>query len=175
MEGREMTHPQMATFLAAVNPALLLLPVAMTSMRALRMMWSIGRQESRLIHRYQKTTDPYTKGPARGLWQFERGGGVRGVLTHFATRELALKLCVARGVIPTPEAVHPKLEFDDVLAAGFARLLLYSDTRPLPPLGATPHVTWDYYISNWRPGKPHRSTWDEYHNEAIQLFKEGNV
>ena len=75
-----MTHPQMATFLAAVNPALLLLPVAMTSMRALRMMWSIGRQESRLIHRYQKTTDPYTKGPARGLWQFERGGGVRGVV-----------------------------------------------------------------------------------------------
>lgn len=165
-----MTHPHLDVFLAAVNPALLLLPAKFDTPKARGLMWSIGRQESRLVHRYQKVSDPYAKGPARGLWQFERMGGVQGVLTHHATRELALKLCEARNVMPTPQFVHPRLEFDDVLAAGFARLLLYSDPRPLPELDASPDVTWDYYISNWRPGKPHRATWNEFHDEARALF-----
>ena len=167
-----MNAPHLDVFNAAVGPALKLLPASMTSVRATRMMWAIGRQESRMVNRYQKTNDPYTKGPARGLWQFERGGGVRGVLSHHATRELALKVCAARQVIPTSDMVHSRLEFDDVLAAAFARLLLYSDPRPLPGLDAAPAITWDYYISNWRPGKPHRKTWDEFHNEAVQLFQE---
>lgn len=168
-----MTHPQLHTFMAAVNPAMLLLPGSDT-MPARALMWSIGRQESRMVYRFQKVAgNPYAKGPARGLWQFERAGGVAGVLTHPNTRADALKLCTARDVMPTPQAVHPRLEFDDVLAAGFARLLLRSDPRPLPALDASPDATWDYYLRNWRPGKPHRASWDEYHAEAVSLFTEG--
>jgi hypothetical protein len=62
--------------------------------------------------------------------------------------------------------VHAKLEFDDVLAAAFARLLLWADAKALPGLDASHDETWDCYIRSWRPGKPHRDTWDEFHTQA---------
>ena len=58
------------------------------------MLLAIGLQESRLTHRRQ------IGGPARGLWQFERGGGVAGVLRHAASRDHALSVCDARRVAP---------------------------------------------------------------------------
>ncbi|WP_199533145.1 hypothetical protein [Thiopseudomonas alkaliphila] len=60
----------------AIDPALALLPARMKSKKAVVMMLAIGLQESRFIHRRQ------IKGPARGFWQFEKGGGVYGVLNH---------------------------------------------------------------------------------------------
>src|SRR5690606_35531315 len=60
----------------AIWPAYALLPSRMDSDRATVMLLAIGLQESRFEHRRQ------IKGPARGFWQFERGGGVRGVMTH---------------------------------------------------------------------------------------------
>lgn len=130
------------------------------------MLWAIGRQESRFIHRRQ------IGGPARGFWQFERGGGVRGVLTHRASADMARKLCAACGVEPTSFAVYPALEHDDVLAAGFARLLLYTDPKPLPPVEPrNENAAWDYYIRNWRPGKPHRHTWGAFWKEAVEAYR----
>lgn len=164
----------LATFNKAVNPALLLLPAKMDTPKARALLWSIARQESRLTHRFQIVEgNPKAKGPAKGLWQFERGGGVAGVLQHPETRKLAFGLCLARQVSPLPSTVHSRLEFDDVLAAGFARLLLYSDPTPLPEVSASPGATWEYYFRNWRPGKPHRDTWNNFHNEAVSLFSSG--
>jgi hypothetical protein len=144
----------------AIEPALALLPAKLRSPEAVRMLLAIGSQESRFKYRAQIVVGrPYLKGPARGFWQFEQGGGVHGVMTHPETRELARAVCAARKVDFAEPVVHAKLETDDVLAAAFARLLLYSDPRPLPALDAPEAETWAYYFRNWRPGKPHPESW----------------
>jgi hypothetical protein len=159
----------------AIIPALRLLPNRMGAPEARVMLLAIGLQESRLTHRYQVVDgSPGSKGPARGLWQFEEAGGVKGVIAHPATRQHAEWVCKARGVRFDRRVVHRRLEKDDILAAAFARLLLLSDPRPLPSLTASHEEAWAYYIRNWRPGKPHRHTWDEFHNQAINFINEGN-
>lgn len=152
----------------AINPALGMLPVKMDTDAARVMLLAIGQQESRLSFRFQKVNgDPYAKGPARGLWQMEKGGGVVGVLHHPSTKELARELCLSRSVTPDdPGQVHARLEFDDILAAGFARLLLWADSKPLPDVDASHDETWDCYVRNWRPGRPRRETWDAFHEQA---------
>jgi hypothetical protein len=120
-----------------------------------RMLLAIAGQEADFRHRYQ-VLNSGAKGPARGLWQFERMGGVEGVLTHERTRAKAIALCEQRGIPPRRDEVWPALEFDDALALGFARLLLWSDPRPLPN---GPNAAWEYYLRNWRPGKPHPDRW----------------
>lgn len=150
----------------AINPALGMLPAKMDTDAARVQMLATGLQESRFEWRHQKTTDPYQKGPARGFWQFERGGGVFGVMTHRATKELAQAICKARGVPFDRVLVHARLEFDDVLAAAFARLLLWADSKSLPGVDASHEDAWQCYLRNWRPGKPHRHTWDAYHLAA---------
>jgi hypothetical protein len=151
----------------SINPALGMLPVKMDSDAARVMLLAIGLQESRLSYRFQKVHgDPYAKGPARGLWQFERGGGVVGVMSHRHTKELAMELCRARNEPFDSVLIHSRLEFDDILAAGFARLLLWTDIKQLPAVDASHDETWDYYIRNWRPGKPKRESWDEFHAQA---------
>lgn len=148
----------------AIVPALALLPANMSSPSAEVMLLAIGLQESRLTHRRQ------INGPARGLWQFERGG-VLGVLQHRASRPYALALCKTRGVEATAEAVYGALEHDDVLAAGIARLLLWTDAMPLPAVGEV-SAAWDYYLRTWRPGKPHRHTWDVLYGRAMDALRE---
>jgi hypothetical protein len=128
------------------------------------MLLAIGLQESRFAHRRQ------IGGPARGLWQFERGGGVAGVLRHPSSKVLAADACRDHCVKPTAAAVYGHLEHDDVLAAKFARLLLWTDPRPLPALGDV-EGAWRYYIRNWRPGKPHRHTWNALYADALEAVR----
>lgn len=132
----------------ALTPALDLLPEPMRSREAQALLLAIGLQESLLIHRRQ------IRGPARGLLQFELGG-VRGVLEHRASRDLARSLCAARGVQPTAEAVYAALEHDDILAMAIGRLLLWTDPRPLPALGNAAEA-WALYLRTWRPGAAKR-------------------
>jgi len=146
----------------AIVPAYDTLPGRMSSVSATVMLLAIGLQESRLVHRRQ------IRGPARGLWQFERDGGVAGVLRHPSTREAARQVCVERAVPAVPGDVYHRLEIDDVLAAAFARLLLWTDAKPLPQLGDEA-TAWDYYIRNWRPGKPHPGTWPELYDRALRF------
>lgn len=151
---------------SAINPALGMLPAKMDTDKARVMLLSAGLQESRLKFRYQKTTDPYVKGPARGLWQFERAGGVRGVITNFQTRDYAKSICEALKVPFDDVLIWTRLEFDDVLAAAFARLLMWADVKPLPEVDASHDEAWACYVRCWRPGKPHRETWDDFHKQA---------
>lgn len=127
------------------------------SLEARRMLLAIAMQEvgSGLKARYQNHP-AVAPGPARGWWQFEQGGGVAGVLNHAATRDWARKAAAHHEVSAEPAAVWRALEGHDQLATVFARLLLWSDPRPLP---TTEQEAWDYYLRNWRPGKPHQSTW----------------
>lgn len=133
----------------------------MDSVQARVILHAIGLQESKLEFRRQ-----HGNGPALGLWQFERGGGVRGVLEHQASRFWAHGLCEDRGVKPQAMAVWRALEHDDVLAAGFARLLLFTDPRPLPAITEA-QAGWIYYLRNWRPGKPHPRAWAANHRAAV--------
>lgn len=153
--------------LDAIVQALFLLPDAMTSDKAMVMLLAIGRQESRFKHRRQ-IVGGRPVGPAMGYWQFEMNGGVRGVLRHHASRFWVHELCKARGVEPTKEAIWRALENDDVLAAGIARLLLFTDPYKLPEIGDVAGA-WDLYCNRtWRPGKPHPKAWEQLYREAVQ-------
>ena len=148
----------------AINPALSLLPPKMDTPAARVLVVSNGLQESRFLHRRQ------IGGPALGFWQFERGGGVRGVLTHPASREHAYGICSARGVEPVAVAVYAALEFDDVLAAAFARLLMWTDGWRLPAVGDV-QGGWNLYMRTWRPGKPHPQTWPALYAQAMAALE----
>lgn len=149
-----------ADILSILDAALAGLPPNMDTPQARVQLIAIGLQESRLIHRAQIVKGkPGAKGPARGLWQFEKGGGVRGVLRHKASAPYLPY------VADEEEALWLALEADDVLACRLARLLLWTDPRPLPKRGDAA-AGWNYYIRNWRPGKPHPGTWGAFWREA---------
>lgn len=152
----------------AVQPALVLLPPRMSSPRAWHMLLAIGLQESKFSARVQ-IVNGGGRGPARGFWQFERGGGVKGVLEHDLTTEHAVRICDARGVRPVAQLVWERMEFDDVLGAAFARLLLWTDRPPLPaPDNAD--GGWETYTRVWRPGRPHPATWPAHWTRARRFI-----
>jgi hypothetical protein len=148
----------------AINPALAMLPVKMDSKEARVMMLSIGLQESEFMNRVQKLNGG-GRGPARSFWQMERGGGVHGVLNHDASKQLAREVCEKRKVAVTSLDVWNAMEFDDVLGAAFARLLLYTDPKRLPAV-TDAEAAWLLYERVWRPGKPHPEKWPGYHAKA---------
>ncbi|WP_325438181.1 hypothetical protein [Pseudomonas nitroreducens] len=138
-----------------IEPALLLLPARMESPQAIVMLLAIGMQESRFTYRRQMGN-----GPAKSFWQAEQGGGmVAGLLRYRveALRDLATGLCAVRGVVPAAPDVWNAIEHDDVLAAGLARLLLFTDPARLPALGDEAGA-WDLYLRTWRPGAYDKGT-----------------
>jgi hypothetical protein len=145
----------------AINPALGMLPVKMDSEAARVEMLAITLQEADAIHRVQMGD-----GPAHGLWQMEEGGGVRGVMQHPASRDFARAICASRRLPFIQRTVWEALPRDDILAAAFARLLLWTDFRPLPGLDAPAAEGWAYYERNWKPGKPHPEKWPRCHAAA---------
>lgn len=147
-----------------IRPMWDFLPRSMNSPGAEVMLLAIGGQESGFKHRRQ------IGGPARGFWQFEQGGGVRGVLRHAATRERAVEVCRFRGVKANQADVYNALEHDDILSAAFARLLLYSDPRALPAIGDE-DAAWALYARTWRPGKPHRERWGPNYRAAVDAVR----
>ena len=155
------------TYLAqwVIPAAYSLLPRAMASPRATALLVAIALQESGLRARRQ-----YGSGPARGLLQFERGtpatrGGVTGVLLHDRVGPIARAVCRALIVDPEPAAVYVAIEHQDVLAAAFGRLLLWTlpDALPGPPDVSD---AWGQYLRAWRPGKPHVGTWAGHYATA---------
>lgn len=150
-----------------VSPALKILGGRFNSPEARVMLATIAQQESRLTHRWQVVdlANPEVKGPARGLFQFERAGGVKGVLSHPASKSKALNLCSERRVPVDLMSVWLALESDDILAAGLARLLLWTDPKPLPAVNDVDGA-WELYLRVWRPGMPHIGTWAGFHRLA---------
>lgn len=138
-----------------------LLPPEMASPASTAMLLAIGLQESRFLHRAQ------VGGPALGFWQFERGGGTTGVLRHGQTQGHAREVLRALryGDLADVGAIHSILQHNDVLAAAFARLLLWTLPASLPAQDA-PGSAWEQYLAAWRPGNPHRDTWDSFYDEA---------
>ena len=162
-----------AIALSAISEALDLLPRQMDSTEARVMLAAIGLQESRLTARRQLVKvggKMHPIGPAKGLWQFERGGGCRGVVDHPASRYWMSHVCRERGVGFSATAIWNAIETDDVLAAAAARLLLFTDPRRLPELGDE-KGGWNLYIRTWRPGRPHRDTWPALYAQALSTLE----
>lgn len=130
---------------------------------ALRFLLAVAGQESNCEHRAQ-VLNGGGPGPARGHYQFEQGGGVKGVMTHRASAQHAAALCEAASVRFESGAIWRALEGHDGLAYGFARLLLLTDPRPIPTDQAP---AWECYAERlWRPGKPHPQTWSRHWQAA---------
>lgn len=167
---------------AGINPALYLLPSEMDSKAARVQLLAIGLQESLFEHRRQLVgKPPKPVGPANSFWQGERGGGmVQGVRTHHATAKPASALYSARGVAANNQAIWDAIEVDDVLAAGLARLLLWSDPLPMPKVGDE-EGAWQLYLRTWRPGAwtngnaaqraKLRSKWSQNYAKAVEAVK----
>jgi hypothetical protein len=147
-----------------IKQGLALLPQKMSGCRAMTLLIAIGLQESGFLTRRQ-----YGNGPARGYWQFEMNGGVRGVMEHPNTTSYAAAICAERGVPFERGRVWAALETDDLLAVVFARLLLWTDPRPLPAV-TEPDAAWSLYSRNWRPGKPHPDKWADCHGQALEAL-----
>lgn len=130
------------------------LPGQMDTPEARAMLFAIGFQESNFRYRRQ-----IGEGPARGFWQFERMGGVAEILQDKVTGPIIKPICKTLVVSTTPAACHEAIQHNDILAACFARLLMYRDSRPLPKKLEGPLVGWSIYRDNWRPGKPHPEKW----------------
>lgn len=150
----------------AIDPALFRLPEKMDSLRARILLLAIGLQES--AFRFRRQTPA---GPARGFWQFELGtarsrGGVTGVALHPETRQLFSDFCYRLSTSSAPNAVYWSIEHDDVLAAGVARLLLWTAPEPLPEVGEV-DAAWTYYERLWRPGKPRPEKWAANYARAL--------
>jgi len=150
----------------AVDPAIALLHqltgiVPTQKARVLTM--AIAGQESRWAHRLQVPV-----AYARGFWQFERGGGVAGVLSHPGSRGKIAAVCADLLISCDVATVYEAIAWNDTLAASMARLLLFTDPRPLPEIGDV-DGGWSYYLANWRPGAPHPETWPARHATAREL------
>lgn len=139
------------------------LPAMFDSPEARVMLIAIGLQESRFIHTEQ------IGGPARGYWQFELGG-VNGVMLHMTTKHYARAVCEIRRIQPAAMDVYRAISKDDDLACAFARLLLYAHPKQLPAI-TDPSGAWEYYLQQWRPGKPHPKTWAGFHAQAVEAVK----
>lgn len=134
---------------------------------------TVAMQESNLEHRAQVSRG-MEAGPARGWWQFEKGGGVHGVLIrHPVSRDRAKQLCAAAFVHPNAAAAWRAIEGHDGLAYGFARLLLLTDPYAIP---TAPEPAWRCYLERlWRPGAPHHDVWPSNWRRAEAALAAGRA
>lgn len=165
-----------------IDPALAMLPSRMNSPEARVLMLAITGQEADFHHRWQvyDRAKPLAMGAARGLGQFERGGGVKGVLTHASSKVHAIEACHRLGITPTVDAVYNALHANDVLAGVFIRLLLWTSPRALPAVGDV-EGAWQAYLREWRPGawtnggtaqrEALRRKWSSYYATALATLR----
>lgn len=145
---------------SVIPAAMKLLPTKMDSPGARAELLAIGLQESRFTYRKQ------IGGPARGFWQFEAGGGVYGVLTHRVTAPIIAPILDTLRYAPTE--CYQAITDNDILAAVFARLLLWSSQMPLAERNDSAGA-WALYADTWRPGRPHREAWDVCYAQAWNI------
>lgn len=136
-----------------------LLPAHLDTDAAWAMLFAIASQESRLDARRQ------IGGPARGFWQFELGG-INGVLQHNASRPIIRSVLDRLDYDYVPQTSYAAIEHNDVLAFAYARCLLWTLPDALPSGPHDADKAWFQYIDGWRPGKPHRHTWDSFYIDA---------
>jgi hypothetical protein len=152
-----------------IPTALTFLPPSLTSIHARAQLLAIALQESDGEHRTQMKG-----GPARGFWQFEQGtpksrGGITGVLLHKVTNPLIEQALLTLQYPANAAVCHEAVMHNDVLAAIFARLLLYTSPLRLPAARHEVDLGWSLYASTWNPGKPHPEKWPMSFDRAWEI------
>lgn len=152
-----------------IAAGLALLPAKMNSLAASVLLYATNRQEN------PKRLPQQVGGPAVGDYQFERGGGVKGVMTHKASADLCRAVCTTRKVTFDASSIYQALKTDPVLSAALARLLYYTDPKALPAVGDE-EGTWALYLRTWRPGayarQPEelRAKWKKNYADAMAAY-----
>ncbi len=145
-----------------IVPGLKLLPEKMDTVKARAQLVAIGFQESGFTSRKQ------VGGPARGLWQFEKGGGIVGVLNHPSTCKIIQGVCERIVLPPYADLCYGAVAYHDALACCFARLLLWTSPMSLPDRDEM-DKGWLLYLTTWRPGKPRPEDWPENFKRAWEM------
>ncbi len=125
---------------------------------------AIAGQESAWTHRIQ-----LPNGPARSFWQCEERGAVIEALTNARTAPFVKAICSALELSPGLSDVYEAIAYNDTLAWGIARATLFLDPAPIPMIGDE-ETSWQYYIRNWRPGKPDRSRWSIVYPQCTAIW-----
>ena len=160
--------------------AFLSLPPALESKDAWRFLIAIALQEGRFDVRMQ-----YGGGPARGWFQFERIGVAEVALNRHSKRLLQDSLS-GLGLAPLAEALngpvavrndaidtlYQGLAFSESVAVVVARLALWRLPKALPGESDVEGAWVQYAVDIWRPGKPHRETWNSCWEYACKLVDE---
>jgi len=161
-----------------IESGLELLPEKMRTDAARVLLFATSRQENpeRSPRQVIKVNGKLSAtGPAAGDYQFEKGGGVTGVLNHPASAALSRQICAERGVITSVDNVFAAIQYDTVLAAALARLLYYTDPKAMPPVGDE-QGAWALYLRTWRPGayarQPEelRAKWSKTYAAAMRAY-----
>lgn len=141
-----------------------ILPASLRSPAATAMVLAVGLQESQFFRRRQMGG-----GPARGFWQFERGG-LKGVMEHPKSQPMVLSVLSTLRCASSLDGCFDALEFNDTLAFALARLLLYTIPHSLPESNQA-NEGWSQYSGKqgWNPGDPKRATWDGHFSRAWDL------
>lgn len=157
------------TLKADIAAGLALLPAKMNSEDAAVLLYCTNLQEN------PKRLPQQVGGPAVGDYQFERGGGVKGVVEHPSVAEITRSVCRARKVQCDTGSIYQALKTDPILAAALARLLYYTDPKQLPYAGDE-LAAWQLYLRTWRPGayarQPEelRAKWKKNYADAMKAY-----
>jgi len=131
---------------------------------------AIAGQESEWKARRQIGISSYypQKVGARGYWQCEStwGGPVALDDVLQSTRRQIEAVCSSLDIPGDKHALYEACAWNDTLACAAARLLLWLHPAPLPAIGDK-EAAWQYYLRQWRPGAPHRHTWDAHYDVSL--------
>lgn len=134
------------------------------SPEAQRFMLAIALQESGIKNRRQMNN-----GPAASYWQWEKTGGCYGALNHKTVGPMMRAVCDKYDIEATPLGLWTAMQYQDIVAACAARLLIYTLPNSLPQ---TADDGWAQYLRAWRPGKPRPDSWDVNWSIADAAVKE---
>lgn len=168
------------TLKADIDAGLALLPEPLRTLDAKVQLYATSIQENptrapRQLIKKDGKLQPI--GPAAGDYQFEKTGGIRGLINFKSTRVQAMLagVCKARNVATTVDALFEAIQVDPVLAAALARLLYFTDSGALPRAGAEQYA-WEVYLRTWRPGAYERdpqglrAKWSTSYAQAMKAY-----
>lgn len=168
------------TLKSDIEAGLALLPEALRTIDAKVQLYATSIQENptrapRQLIKKDGKLQPI--GPAAGDYQFEKTGGIRGLLNFKSDRlqSMLRSVCAVRQVPQTADSLFDGIQRDPILAAALARLLYFTDSGALPKAGAEQYA-WDVYLRTWRPGayerdpKGLRNKWAQSYAEAVKAY-----
>jgi hypothetical protein len=109
-------------------------------------------------------------GPARSYWQIESNGALLDVYANADTQQWLVDVCTLWDIDADAGTVFEAIAYHDPLAYVMARLTLWLDPAALPAVGDSIGA-WDYYLRNWRPGKPRPDAWPAIYAQTMMVAK----